>query len=120
MINIRVRVFLTDLMLLGIHGYDMILGMDWLTKYQAIIDYKRKILAVVTPEGERFTYRENDPALTIPLISATKAYKLVRNGCTTYLCSVEVSQTPDLDLRDIPVARELPEVFQEVPGLPPD
>jgi len=33
-------VFPADLILLGIQGYDVILGMDWLTKYQATIDCK--------------------------------------------------------------------------------
>jgi len=32
------KLFLGDLILLGIQGYDVILGMDWLTQYQATID----------------------------------------------------------------------------------
>ena len=39
-INTRGRLFFADLALLGIYGYDVILGMDWLTKYQAMIDCK--------------------------------------------------------------------------------
>jgi len=53
-INIGKRLFFADFILLGIHGYDVILGMDWLTKYQDIIDCKPKPLAIVTPDGERF------------------------------------------------------------------
>jgi len=119
-INIGGRLFLADLILLGIHGYDIILGIDWLTKYQAIIDCKQKTLVVVTPEGERFTYKEDYPAPIVLLISATKACKLVRKGCTAYLCAVEVAETPELNLRDTPIVQEFPEVFQEVPGLPPN
>ena len=37
-IIIQGRLFLGDLILLGIRGYDVILGMDWLTKYCAAID----------------------------------------------------------------------------------
>jgi len=51
-ITIHERVFLADLVVLGIQGYDMISGMDWLTKYQAMIDYKQKMLALVPPKGE--------------------------------------------------------------------
>jgi len=39
-INTRGRLFFADLALLGIYGYDVILGMDWLTNYQAMIDCK--------------------------------------------------------------------------------
>jgi len=36
------------------------------------------------------------------------------------LCAVEVLETPELEPKDIPVVQEFLEVFQEVPGLPPD
>jgi len=119
-INIRGRLFLDYLILLGIYGYDVILGMDWLTKYQAMTDCQQKTLAIVTLEGERFIYREDYPAPIVPLISATKACKLVEKGCTAYLCAVQVTETPELNLRDIPIAQEFSEIFQEVPGLPPN
>ena len=35
-----------------------------------------------------------------------------------YLCVIEATELEDLDLNEIPVARELPQVFQAVPGLP--
>jgi len=52
-IIIQGKMFLADLILLGIQGYDIILGMDWLAKYRATIDCKQKTLVVMTPEGER-------------------------------------------------------------------
>jgi len=39
-IIIQDRKFFADLVVLGIQGYDVILGMDWLTTYQAAIDCK--------------------------------------------------------------------------------
>jgi len=39
-ITIQDRVLFADLVVLGIQGYDVILRMDWLTKYQATIDCK--------------------------------------------------------------------------------
>jgi len=111
---------LGDLILLGIKGYDVILGMDWLNQYQAIIDCNQKTLTLTTFEGERIRYKGGDSTSTIPLISSTKACKLISKGCTAYLCAVEVSNTQEPDLKRIPVVRDFPEVFQEVPGLPPD
>jgi len=112
--------FFADLVLLGIQGYDVILGMDWLTKYQATIDCKRKTLTIVTSEGETLTYRGGENIPTVLLISATRAYNLVKKGCPTFLCAVELTEASDLEPKDIPAVQSFPEVFQEVPGLPPE
>jgi len=103
--------FLVDLILLGIQGYDVILGMDWLAKYRVTIDCNQKMLVLVTPEGESLVYKGKHPNHTIPLISAAKAHKLVRKGCTSFLCAVEVINTPELELKNILIVREFLEVF---------
>jgi len=54
-IVIQDKMLMEDLVLLEIQGYDVILGMDWLTKYKATIDYERKILTLFTSEGEIVT-----------------------------------------------------------------
>jgi len=98
----------------------VILGMDWLTKYQATIDCMQKTLTVVTSEGETLTYRGSDNIPTVSLISATRAYNLVKKRCPTFLCAVELTEASDLEPKDIPVVQDFLEVFQEVPGLPPE
>jgi len=108
------------LLVLGIHGYDVILGMDCLTKYQATIDCKQKTLALITTKGENLMYKRGNSNHIVPLISATKACKLVEKGCNAYLCAVEAIKTPGLEPKDIPVVQEFLEVFQEALGLPPD
>ena len=37
-----------------------------------------------------------------------------------YFCAIETVDTQELDLKNIPVVQEFPEVFQDVPGFPPD
>ena len=54
------------------------------------------------------------------MISATRASKLLGKGCIAFLCAVEVLETPEFEPKDIPIVQEFLEVFQEVPGLPPD
>jgi len=114
------RLFWGDLILLWIEGYDVILGMDWLNQYQATIDCNQKILTLTTSEGERIRCKGGNSASTIPLISSTKACKLINKGCTVYIYAVEVSNTQEPNLKGIPVVQDFPEVFQEVHGLPPD
>jgi len=45
---------------------------------------------------------------------------LLSKGCIAFLCAVEVLKTPELQPKEIPIVQEFLEVFQEVPGLPPD
>jgi len=119
-IIIQGRLFRGDLILLGIRGYDVIMGIDWLTKYCATIDCNRKTITLVTPNREGIQYKGGDSKPTVPVISTTKACKLIGKGCTADVCTVEASHTQELDFKDIPIVQEFPEVFQEVPGLPPD
>jgi len=70
-IMIQNREFLADLVVLNIQGYDVILGMDWLTKYRATTDCKQKMLTIVTPEGENLVVKGCDSNHLVPLISAT-------------------------------------------------
>ena len=102
-ITIQDKPFFANLIRLGIDSYDVILGMDWLTKYRATIDCEQKTLTLFTPEGESILYSGGHSSLTIPIISAAKACKLVGKGCTAYLCAVKVNGVPELDIGDIPL-----------------
>ena len=45
-IVIQVREFLTDLITLPFREFDLILGMDWLSKHRAMVDYGQKTLVL--------------------------------------------------------------------------
>ena len=45
---------------------------------------------------------------------------MLKKGCQGYLCAIEATEQKDPNLNEIPVVREFPHVFQEVPGLPLD
>ena len=115
-ITIQDKTFLVNLILLEIHSYDVILGMDWLTKYHATIDCKQKTLTVFSSKGESILYSGSHSSPTIPIISAAKTCKLVGKGCTAYLCAVAVNGVPELDIGDIPVVREFS--FRKYPVYP--
>ena len=49
------------------------------------------------------------------------AFKMIRNGCEAYLAHVVDTNASIINLKDIPVVREFPDVFPEdLPGMPPD
>ena len=119
-VTLEGKVLPADLVQLNIQGWDVILGMDWLTKYKVIIDCEGKLITFPDPNGERVTFRGRGHQVIIPTVSAMQAFKMLRKGCQGYLCAIETAEPSNLDLNEIPVAREYPQVFQEVPGLPPD
>jgi hypothetical protein len=45
-----------DLISLELHDFDIILGMDWLSKYKVLIDCYAKIVTFQIPEGRRVIF----------------------------------------------------------------
>ncbi|KAL7238230.1 hypothetical protein ACSBR2_004350 [Camellia fascicularis] len=100
-----------DLLPLDIDHFDCILGIDWLTKYHAIIDCVAKFV-VFRPLGlPEFVFDGNGVVLSPYLISAMKANKLLKKGCRGYLCCVLNVSTDSINVKTIPVVSEFPDVF---------
>ncbi|GJR27734.1 reverse transcriptase domain-containing protein [Tanacetum coccineum] len=119
--------FHDDLIPVEIGTYDVIIGMDWLTKYQAVIDYARKIVRI--PFGSEILIFHGDGSRNkrgtrLNIISCTKAQKYLLQGCHVFLAHITVKETGDKSkkkqLQDVPIVKNFPEVFPEdLPGLPP-
>jgi hypothetical protein len=91
--------FQAELIVLGAQGLEVILGMDWMTKYQGHIDCAQKSITLTNDEGIQVKY-----TATIP---SSRAF-----------CKKSVSG-PTIDL--VPIVCEYPDVFpEELPGMPPD
>ena len=77
-----------DLIELVMTDFDMILGMDWLAKYGATIDCRRKMVTF-EPEGEDpFVFVGAVRGPCIPMISILRARDLLQGGCIGFLASV--------------------------------
>ena len=116
------RELFVDLIVLDMPGYDVILGMDWLSKYHATIDCVKKVVAFQPPGKEEFLFVGSTKKLRTPIISAMKARRLLDSGCIGFLASVmDVYLEQSMKLGDVPVVNEFLEVFlEDLPGLPPD
>jgi hypothetical protein len=79
-VSICGRVFLTNLVVLPMFSYDVILGIDWLMKHSTIIDYILKQVTL-TPWGEgKVTYIGTRARSLPPAISIVQARKLIVRG----------------------------------------
>ncbi|KAJ8763535.1 hypothetical protein K2173_002418 [Erythroxylum novogranatense] len=122
-IKIQESEYAADLIKLSFHEFDLILGMDWLSKHQAVIDCKAKTVFLKRPDQSEIVFRGGCTRDLTNVVSAMQAQKLLRKGCEAYLAFVLDSQKDGAKekLLEIPVMNEFPDVFpEELPGLPPE
>ncbi|KAL5554707.1 hypothetical protein UlMin_042108 [Ulmus minor] len=111
-----------DLVVLNMIDYDVILGMDFLSKYGATIDCKAKVVSFQPPGEEQFTFCGDKYSKQKMFVSAMKARKWLDSGCTGYLAAVvDTTKKAKVELNEVPVVKEFVDVFpEELLGLPPD
>nr|GEV76353.1 putative reverse transcriptase domain-containing protein [Tanacetum cinerariifolium] len=86
--------FNIDLLPVELGSFDVIVGMDWLSKYDVVIACAEKLVRI--PFGNEI--------LTIPIINSTK----------------DEDKSKGKQLEDVPVVQEFLEVFpKDLPGIPP-
>ncbi|KAI3825644.1 hypothetical protein L1987_07168 [Smallanthus sonchifolius] len=100
-----VRLFV---MVLG--GFDVVLGMDWLTANEAQIICKRKIIRLKAPDGSKVEVFGDRDAPMPNVISMIKATNYLRRECEAYLVYVIDKCKEVKELDDVPVVREYPEM----------
>jgi len=119
-IVIKGRVLPAKLAVFGMMGFDVILGMDWLSKYNANMDCRRKEITFRPHGMEEFTYCGSKVRSSPPLLSAVQAVKNVRDGAQAYLVYVQAKLETKEKLEEIPVVCHYSNVFSEIMGLPPN
>ena len=113
--------FLADLILLDIHDFDVILGMDWLSGHHVTVDCYRKEVRLCRPGQTEVVLYGLWKTLPNSIITAIKANKMLRKSYPGYLAyAIEVRDSGS-QLEDILVVRKFSDVFPEdLPGIPPD
>ncbi|XP_075473878.1 uncharacterized protein LOC142504924 [Primulina tabacum] len=116
------RLLYADLIVIPMVAFDVILGMDWLSAYRAVIDCVSKTVKFLADDYEKDLFVGVTSSLSIPIISCLQATKLLHKGYVGYLASVlDTRKESRIQLQDIDVVQDYPDVFDEdVPGLPPD
>ena len=109
------------MILLDIHDFDVILGMDWLSRLHAIVDCYRKEVSFCRPGETEVVLYGLRKILPNSIMTITKASKILRKSYQGYLAyAIEVRDTSSR-LEDISVVREFPDVFpKDLPIIPLD
>ncbi|KAJ9699024.1 hypothetical protein PVL29_007877 [Vitis rotundifolia] len=119
-ITLADRALHVDLRILDMTGYDVILGMDWLSVYRAVIDCHRRRIIFCLLEGFEVCF-VGGKCVSLPFSQSDPCYQYVlRKGSINFLACLRGKEKAQKDITEIPVVRKFQDVFpDELPGLPP-
>ncbi|XP_075504476.1 uncharacterized protein LOC142541913 [Primulina tabacum] len=115
------NVLYLNLIVLPMHDFDCIVGMDVLTANRATVDCYREIVRFRPSFAPKWNFYGRGSQTKIPLVSSIEMNRLLDSGHEGFLVyAVDLSQD-ERRISDIPVVREFPDVFpKENPGFPPE
>nr|GEX47358.1 reverse transcriptase domain-containing protein [Tanacetum cinerariifolium] len=99
-----------DLMPVELGSFNVIIGMDWLAKYHAVIVCDKKVIRI--PYGDEVLIIRGDDCdgesrSKLNIISCTKTQKYIEKGCQVYLAQFTSKKTKDKSkekqLKDVPI-----------------
>ena len=95
--------------------------MDWLSKHRAIVDCDKKIVLLKCSDLSEVRIQGIRSESIPKILSAMKARRFLRKGCEAFLALILDPKREQVNLENIPVIREFPDVFpEELPGVPPE
>ena len=113
------REFSVDLISLPFHEFDLILGMDWLSKHRTIVDCDEKTIVLKCSDLSKVIVHGIRSRLVSNVISAMQAQRFLIKGCEAFLALVHHSKRGQVNLEYIPVIKEFLDVFpEELSSLP--
>ncbi|GKE73561.1 reverse transcriptase domain-containing protein [Tanacetum coccineum] len=113
-LNLVNHIFEIDHMPIELGTFDVIIGIDWLVKHDAVIVCGEKVVRI--PYGNKMLIVESDKGVSrLKVISGIKARKYVERGCYLFLAHVTEKKSKEKRLEDVLIIRDFPE---ELLGLP--
>jgi hypothetical protein len=112
--------FSIDLLSVTLGSFNIVVGIDWLSKHHAEMICHEKQICVSMPKGEMINVQGETSRAPLGIVSCMKARRYLQKGYVSFLAHVKDSEAKEKELEDILVVRDYPEVFpKDLPGLPP-
>ncbi|GKC08663.1 reverse transcriptase domain-containing protein [Tanacetum coccineum] len=108
--------FEVDLMPIKLGSFDVVIGIDWLSKYHARIICDEKVIHV-SIDGETLIIRGDQSKPRLSLISCIKTERYISSGYQVFIAQVMEKKFDKKRLEDIPVVRR--KKTEDLLGLPP-
>ncbi|XP_073031257.1 uncharacterized protein [Primulina eburnea] len=111
-----------DPIVLHMPEFDIILGMNWLSKNGASINFRHKSVSIRPPNGKSFVFETTRNKQMPHIISCMCARKLTKRECQAFLVCVTTTHAPiSQKLQDVNIVRDFPCVSPEdIYGILPD
>ena len=120
-VTIASHEFEADLIVVDIHDFDIILGMNWLAKHRATVNCYRKEVQFSQPGEPEVIFCGERKILSTSLIRVIQSNKMLHKEFQGYLVYATEFGNSEMQLAEVPVVNEFFYVFPEdLPGLPPD
>ena len=87
--------------------------MDWLSKHRAIVDCDKKTIRLKCSDLLEVKVHGIQTRAVSNVISAMQARRLLRKGCEAFLALVLDSKRFQIELENIMVVKDFPDVFPE-------
>jgi hypothetical protein len=113
------EVFSANVVVISLGAFDVILGMDWLSQYHAVISCFWKTVLLQAPLGREVVFLGSSPKFTLSLLAQLLPDRRSRKSRIFFSMMVEGEAA--LRVQDIRVVCDFAYVFPvELPGVPPE
>ena len=92
-------------------SFDVIVGMDWLSKHRAEIVCSEKFIRIPLQSGETLQVYGEKPSRGLKLMSCTQAQKYICKKYIAFLATIVEKKSDGKRIQDVPIVRKYPEVF---------
>ncbi|XP_074299041.1 uncharacterized protein LOC141630055 [Silene latifolia] len=104
-----------------IDGFEVIVRIDWLGKYEAKVDYRQKKVSLKGPKLIRVSYQKFVVKPKVKMIAAMTLKSCLRKECPMILFHVRDTRVEESSPIEISVVSEFNDVFsEEISGLHPN
>ncbi|XP_042980057.1 uncharacterized protein LOC122310242 [Carya illinoinensis] len=106
-------VLTTDLIFFHMTEFDLILGMDWLSRHYAKINYRKREVVHDFPAKEKLYYMEEAIRLSPSVMTIGQVKKSLMSGDTAYLVMFTNTTEEPKRVEGIPVIEDFPKIFAD-------
>ncbi|XP_024974780.1 uncharacterized protein LOC112512882 [Cynara cardunculus var. scolymus] len=119
-LNLADKLFSIDLIPIKLGSFNVVVGMDWLSKNQAEICCFERIVRIPYQDGETLSIKGEKPGKSLKMVSCVKICKYMRKKCVAFLAHVSERKSEEKHIQDIPMVKNYIKVFlDDLSGLPP-
>ena len=115
------RKLVVDLIALSIQGYDVIIDMDCLARYNVQLNCRTKVVEFRIPGEPTLRLDVEGKLASSALISGIQSRKLLHKGAQKYLAYLINIEKDKVKIEEVPVVKDYLDVFpEELVSIPPE